>query len=77
MKVTFELQRRSEVVAGHWSDWGVMEYAKLGDLSKKQIFPTVEEAKKARAAFIKRSAKYGWRFEFRIVRVTVTYEIID
>jgi hypothetical protein len=75
-KETFELQVQP-VQHRPGNGWRVMEYAKPGQTSERQVFKTADAAKKAKKAFIARSAKYGWGYEFRVVKVVTTYEIID
>lgn len=57
-------------------EWTIARHAKPGDLVKDLVFQTVEDAKKERAAMTRRSAKYGWGAEYRIVKVVTTYEVI-
>lgn len=76
-QVTFEVQvRYPDAIRHSGREWRTAEYVKPGTLVKPLIFKTVEDAKKERAAMQRRSLRYGWGGEYRVVQVTVTYEII-
>lgn len=76
-KVEFQVQRRYPNSRGTFArEWHVADYVKPGHVAEYLIFKTQAEATKTRRAMERRSAKYGWGAEYRVVKVVTTYEII-
>lgn len=57
-------------------DWYTADYVKPGHNVMYLVFKTEDEAKKSKTAMTRRSAKYGWGAEYRVVKVVTSYEVI-